>query len=210
LGLLVTSEHTSPARRSSRRRRAEPALVSGTSGEFLGRKPLPRAVATRSALFIFGPPGVGKTSVARHLLGDDALYLDAPQLIETIAHRVRYRRWPDAVDVADALILDGPCFLGRRPSVLKALQDLVHHRVVEARRTVVCEGEDGSPLSSIIDAVDVDQRATVVLRFPVGRGRRRFANRICDELGRNRQLAAATASIEPWTYDTVREIIERS
>src|SRR5436190_8671872 len=64
--LETTSDNRGSGRRTSRRRRAEPALVSGTSGEFLGRKPLPRSVATRPALFIFGPAGVGKTSVARH------------------------------------------------------------------------------------------------------------------------------------------------
>jgi hypothetical protein len=207
--LETTSDNRGSGRRTSRRRRAEPALVSGTSGEFLGRKPLPRAVTTRPALFIFGPAGVGKTSVARHLLGEEALYLDDQALIDTLSHRVRYRRWPDEIASATGLILDGPCFLGRRPSVLRALQDLVSQRVEAAMRTVVCEGEDGSPLSELIDAVDVDSRATLVLRFPVGRGRRRFANRICDELGYDRQLATEMALLDPWTYSAVRARLER-
>jgi hypothetical protein len=207
--LETTGDNRGSGKRTSRRRRAEPALVSGTSGEFLGRKPLPRSVTTRPALFIFGPAGVGKTSVARHLLGEDALYLDDQALIDTLSHRVRYRRWPDEIATAMGLILDGPCFLGRRPSVLKALQDLVNQRVAAAMRTVVCEGEDGSPLSELIDAVDVDARATLVLRFPVGRGRRRFANRICDELGYDRQLAMEMALLEPWTYSAVRARLER-
>ncbi len=204
----TTGDNKGTGRRTSRRRRGEPALVSGTSGEFLGRKPLPRSVTTRPALFIFGPAGVGKTSVARHLLGDDALYLDDQKLIDTLSHRVRFRRWPDEIAMTSGLILDGPCFLGRRPSVLKALQDLVNQRVAAAMRTVVCEGEDGSPLSELIDAVEVDHRATVVLRFPVGRGRRRFANRICDELGYNRQLATEMALFEPWSYSAVRERLQ--
>jgi hypothetical protein len=48
-----------------------------------------------------------------------------------------------------------------------------------------------------------------VLRFPVGRGRRRFANRICDELGYDRQLATEMALLDPWSYSAVRARLER-
>lgn len=190
--------------RTPRRRRSEPALVSGTSGEFLGRKPLPRSVRARPVIFILGPKGVGKTSVAQHLLGDHALHLEDQALMDSLAHRVRYRRWPNEIWEIGGLILDGPCFLGRRPAVLKSLQDLLHERVESQRRTVICQGADGSPLSHLIEAVSVDQRATVVLRFPVGRGRRRFANKVCDELGFDRKVAKEAAQLEPWTYAAVR------
>ena len=59
-------------------------------------------------------------------------------------------------------------------------------------------------MKSLLDAVPVDQRATVLLRFPVGRGRRRYALTLCDELGLDRSLARATTELEPWSYASVR------
>ena len=57
--LETTSDNRGSGRRTSRRRRAEPALVSGTSGEFLGRKPLPRSVTT---------PGTRELSASERVL----------------------------------------------------------------------------------------------------------------------------------------------
>jgi len=44
----------------------------------------------------------------------------------------------------------------------------------------------------------------VLLRFPVGRGRRRFALRVCDDLGLDGAHARSVKNLEPWSYARVR------
>ncbi len=58
-----------------------------------------------------------------------------------------------------------------------------------------------------MEAVHPGYRATIVLRFPVGRGRLRFAKRLCDELDLSHTHAKDMAAIEPWTYAAVRDAL---
>ncbi len=189
---------------------SDPAFVSGTSAEFLGAKPLPRATRGRPLLFVLGPRGAGKSSVARRILGQGALELSDADLSAAVAERPRRRAWSPLLVQAPALILDGPCFLERRPGVVRALAELLSQRARDGLRTAVTDPDDGSALRALADAVEVKLRATVLLRFPVGRGRRRFATQICDELGLDRALARGTASLEPWSYGAVRALLLES
>lgn len=199
---------TAMIRRSRRRRRGPPpAFVSGTSTEFLGRKPLPRAVQLRPVVFLLGPRGVGKTQVACHLL-PAAMRLPEQQTRAHIRHYLLQGEWPAGLADAPALIIESPCFLDQRPPFSEALQALLTARARAGRRTVVIEAVDElSVQQNLLGTIPLAQRATVVLRFPKGRGRQRFAARACDELGISRQHARAVKDLEPWSYDAIYRVL---
>lgn len=207
-----TEEVTLPEDRADaprRRDRVETAFISGTSSEFLGRRPLPRALQVREVLLLLGPPGVGKSEVARRLVGPDAPRLNSRELMDALSWRVRHRRWSDELLSAPAIIVDAPCFLARRPAVEQAFVNLLTTRANLGRRTMVCQPEDGSIVHRLFEAVPAEQRATLALRFPEGRGRRRYAAQLCDELGIDRKHARTVVDLVPWTYDHVHAALSR-
>ena len=186
-------------------RQDDPAFISGTSSEFLGQKPLPRAVRSRPLIFILGPKGVGKSIVARHLLGKDAIHLDSKQLSDRVSRSIRNRILDAELRECENLILDAPYYISRRPGYLKSIHGLLQHRVSHGLRTVLIESQDMASMQAFMDAVNLEQRATLSLRFPVGRGRRRFALKVCDELGLDAIYARRMVSMEPWSYTAVRQ-----
>lgn len=190
--------------RGGRRRGAPSALVTGTSTEFLGRKPHPRTVRARPLVLVLGPPGVGKTEVACRLAGTPRLELTDRELLDVVAQRTKTRRWDPAVLHADSLVLDAPIGLGSRPGFARAVGALLGIRARAGRRTIVTEAEDRSPLAPVAEGIAPELRATVLLRFPVGRGRRRFALRVCDDLGLDDAHARSVKNLEPWSYARVR------
>ena len=188
---------------------SDTAFISGTSSEFLGRKPLPRAVRSRPLIFILGPKGVGKSVVARRLLGEDALRLDGKELADRVARTIRARRWEPELQDCESLILDAPYFISRRPGYHRSIGRLLNERVERGHRTILLESQDMASLQRLMDTVALERRATVSLRFPVGRGRRRYALKLCEELNIDTSYARQSVNIDPWSYTAVRDSLVR-
>jgi len=185
-----------------------PALASGTSTEFLNLKSLPRAIQERAMVFVLGPQGVGKSFVARAMAGIEGQYLSEDDVLAAVKVQTRKRQWADDLVQHPALVLESPCFLNRRPAVLRSLQDLLRLRAGQGRRTWVCEAESGSNVERLMEAIHPGYRATLVLRFPVGLGRKRFASKMCSELGVDDEYAKETLKLDPWSYTAVIEFLQ--
>ena len=181
-----------------------PAFLSGTSQVYLGRRPAPRVVRQRPVLLLMGPPGVGKSSVARQVMGPAAVELTGPALLAESASALQKRGWSEALLGAPTLILDLPAFLERRPGFARTVSELVLARVQAGLRTALIEPEDGQLLSGLAELIPTEHRATVLLRYPVGRGRKRHAQRLCKELGLPLGLSAVGARVEPWSWEAAR------
>ena len=185
------------------------ALLMGTSSEYLGRRPLPNLLTERTFLLVLGLPGVGKTSVARRVLGPKATLLRGANLQAAAVAAVRRRRWPEELQSAEALIIDGPTLLHRRPGVMRLLQSLIRERSERGLRTAVCQGAGDDSVLLLVDGLEEHDRVTLNLRFPAGRGRVRWTMRMCQELGVDRNMARQVQPDGPWTYLKVMRALKR-
>ncbi len=210
-GVTAASRRTPKGRQRRRLRRThdDSALLTGTSSEFLGRRPLPRALRQRPLVVVCGPRCVGKSSVAVVIADDKARVLDDRGLHQAAVWRIRQQRWSRALLEEPCLVIDGPIFLATRPAAAGMVVALIQQRVDAGLRTILVEGpvDDGS-VQLLMDAVPPEHRVTLTLRFPVEGGRLRFAQRICDELGLDRALARETLAVEPWCYLAARRFLE--
>lgn len=197
----------------SKERLLVPALITGTSGEFMGRKPLPRLLRQRNIVFILGPEGVGKSTVGRLLAGAGAPRMDlhTREVEAAIMTRVSNGQWAPEIEDAPALLIDGPCWLRHRLGAQVLLTELIRSRAHAGRRTVICEVENDGSLEELIARIEPGSAVVMGLRFPVGRRTRlRVARQICREL--DLPIAAADGSelLDPWRYDRlVAHLVER-
>ncbi len=188
-----------------------PALLTGTSSEFIGNRPLPKVVRSRRVAFFMGPRGVGKSTVAQLVAGAGHVRLDAQELKQAILFRVGAARWPPAIDAARTLVLDGPVWLRNRVGALQLLADLARERAERRLRTMFCEVDQDGSLQPIISMMEAGRSVVVVLRFPDGRRARvRCARRICRSLGLPEQVAEGSDQLSPWSYDRLTAwLVER-
>ncbi len=186
-------------------RRAQPAFLTGTSSEFLGKRALPRILRQRSTIFLLGPPGAGKTSVALRLSQPRPHYLDHKGLEAALMDRVRDRAWPQDLLEAPCLVLDGPVWLQNRPAIVRVLGELLEARTRGEKRTMVCQPDHDGSINLLMDSVEPGSTVVLGLRFPKGRrGRQRFARRVCEDMGIPKTAARGTETLEPWGYAQVK------
>lgn len=184
--------------------------MAATSAELLGGRPLPRVLRERPLIFLFGPPGCGKSAVAARLCGEGAPCLDAAALSQAAAFAVRHRGWAPELEQAERLIVDGPTGLSGRPGVVRSVAELALRRAQQGRSTVFIEGPPGQTVLPLMEALPPLLRCTLVLRFPEGRGRRRFALAACAERGLPPELARRCAALQPWSYRGVLALLDEA
>ena len=189
-----------------------PALITGTSSEFLGHRPLPRVVRQRGVCFLMGPKGVGKTEVALQIAGDHPLYLSNRGLDREVIDRVRTGHWRPEILEAPGVVLDGPVFLQSRPSLVYMIADLFHARAGGGRHTILVDTARGNAVQTLMGVMRPGRASVIALRFPTSRRvRLRYARKVCEEMGIPHEMASGSTQIEPWSYGEVREwLLERA
>ncbi len=191
-------------------RATKPAFLTGTSSEFLGKKPWPRVVRQRRVVVVIGPEAVGKTSVAQRILGVNALRLNTHQVQESLIRRVREGAWPEEMLASEGLMLDGPVWLRGRLGVVELLKELLVRRARAKLRTLVVQSDSDGSIDELIGVMPPGTLAVIWLRFPKGkRGRLRFARRVCRDVGAPEQAANGTENMQPWRYDQVVDAVRR-
>lgn len=185
-----------------------PAAVTRTSSELL-KRPLPRVISERPIRFIFGPAGVGKTTVARRIAGSGALEIGAEDLRRAMLVVARQKAWPPEMESAPALILDDVGSLFGRLGAIDLIGHLLERRALAALATVVCQGEGDVSMHYLYGPIPHHLRATLLLRFPVGSGRRRYLRQRCQESGLDFAAMREALSLEPWTYAGVERVLAR-
>jgi ABC-type cobalamin/Fe3+-siderophores transport system ATPase subunit len=186
-----------------------PAFITGTSSEFMGRKPLPRVLRQRRITFVLGPEGVGKSTVARALSsGTPPLEIDAKQLETQFNARIRSGSWSARILSAPFVVLDGPVWLSSFSARKDFLAELVRNRAAASLKTFVCQARNDASVATLLEAVEPGSAVTLGLRFPVGRrARLRCALALCETLGLPPECAFGSEDLEPWRYDRVQAFL---
>lgn len=178
--------------------------MTGTSTEYIGVKPLPRVLRDRPVVFVLGPQGVGKSTVATRLTRGASLVCDSQGVQRAILERVRHSRWDPELLEFSSLVLDGPVWLQGRPAVVELLRELLQLRSDRGQRTIVCQADTDASVSLLMECLPVGQCAMVALRFPTSRrARLRAAERVCLDNGIPARFARHTANTSDWSYRNV-------
>jgi hypothetical protein len=193
------------------RRSHKPPVVflTGTLTEFTGNRDQPHALFSRPVLFLLGPAGSGKTTVARHYFGNDTPIVRKGDVFKRLVRRILTRSWKETeLCDSDSLILEIPSTLGNKPQITKLLTELINERTRLGMRTAVLDSEDNASLQGLLSSIDSTIRANIVLRFPEGKGRYRFLAHRCREKNIPLRHARRLAQLTPWTYKRVLTELE--
>ena len=194
------------------RRRPKPPVVflTGTFTEFVGNRDQPAALTSRPVLFLLGPAGSGKTTVARHWLGYDAPVIRKDDMFSRMIRRVLDRTW-EHTDIChhERLVLEIPSLVGNKTQMTRLLTELINHRSRNGKKTAILDSEDNASLQGLMASIDSTNRVSIVLRFPEGKGKYRFLAHRCKKQNIALRHARRLAKYDPWTYRSVLTELER-
>lgn len=182
-----------------------PAHLTRTSAELLGRRALPRLLVDRPVTYVLGPPGVGKTTVARRLCGDDRLEIGADGMRRALISAARRGTFPIELRRSPGLLIDDLDFLYNRDGAVRLIGAVLCERAVAGLRTVLCQGRADGSITVLFAPVPLHLRASVLLRFPVGKGRKRYIRERAAALGVDPASLRDLAGLDPWSYGLVEE-----
>lgn len=185
-----------------------PALFTRTSKELLGGRSLPTVVRDRPVVYILGDRGSGKSAVALRLAPSMAPRYDPDGQRNALILAGRHRRWCALLVESPGLILDGVQGLHRSFGKVRLLGELLRLRAAAGRRTILVLGSADTSMTLLYPEVPCEQSATVLLRFPVGGGRRRFVAERCAARGIRPDLAGGARHLDPWTYAGVESYLD--
>lgn len=189
------------------------ALLTGTSSEFIGQRPLPLALrVVNQTIFVIGPKDSGLTVVAQRIAGPKSVARIGARALNSLIDAFiesGSKEWPDRALKPNTLIIDGPQHLLTRKTATKAMLDLLSRRRKAGTLTIVVQQNDDDSLTSLIRPLKQGEYTIVGLRFPKGiRGRRRFARRYCKQSGYSVAASRGLAKMDDWTYSKVIATIE--
>ncbi len=187
----------------------EPALITRTSRELLGDRALPTVLRDRPVIFVMGAHGSGKSTVAQRLLPPAAHAVDGDGLRRAANLAGRNRRWSETFTDSPGLLLDGVDSLHRRYGVIRLLGELLRGRAEAGRRTVIIAGPVDTSISLLYPELPCELGASLLLRFPVGKGRKRLVAERCAARGIELEKGAPAAQLEPWSYDAVERFLDQ-
>ena len=185
-------------------------FLAGTYTEFIGNRSQPKELIHRPIMFLFGPAGSGKTTVARHYLGQDTPIIRASKLSILLLERVLERSW-DQISLMkeENLIVEIPPFITSRPQIKDLLTEILLIRAQKGYRTAVLDSEDNTSLQGLLSSISMHLRICVALRFPEGNGRYRFLAHRCRTKKIPLRYARKLSKVEPWTYKNILGQLEQ-
>ena len=174
----------------------------------MGDRALPTVVRLRPVIFVLGELGSGKTTVARRLLPQGFHECDGDCMRTGLNQAARHRVWSDTLLESPGLLLDGVDCLHRRYGAVQLIGELLRARAAAGRRTVLVQGAADMSISLLYPELPCELRASLLLRFPVGGGRRRFVADACRARGLDPLRAPAAYKLDPWSYAGVERVLD--
>ena len=140
--------------------------------------------------------------VGYRILGEDTVLVRQLELMDYLSQTIRRGgRWYGDVVEHPRVMIELPPLLSTRPYVRQMIKQFLHIRTERGFRTVILEAEDLGATQAVLGLTKIKNRALLILRFPEGRGRYRFAAHACRERNIPEHYSKSLGDLPDWTYE---------